>query len=229
MKNTGFSQTDVADSHMRRFGENFILVSKIRSCLIVKSNDMPLLSDSSTSKVVELTLHQSAFGSFPPKAADQLKPFGIESENIESAGKKISSEKNFATVWITLVVVALLTEKQKGEKELWELVVGKAKKWLQKNVDPTTLITLETKSKEFISAIYQESKRMCPSGHPLFVVGRRDGSMWHCDSLTQCVGGCAGDGAHSNAIVWRCSNDWRMKIGGTCDFDLCGECIKQNI
>merc|ERR1711915_213751 len=203
MMKTGFSQTDVADSRMRRF-------------------------DSSTSKVVALTLHQTASGSFPPIAADHLKPFGIESECIETAGKKISSEKNFATVWITLVIVALLTENQKDGKDVWELVVGKARKWLQKNVDPATLATLEERSKDFIRDNCQESKRMCPLGHLLSVVSSRDSSSWHCDSLGRCVGGCDGDGVHSHTTVWRCSNDWRVKNGGTCDFDLCGECIKQN-
>ena len=43
-------------------------------------------------------------------------------------------------------------------------------------------------------------------------------------SIWSCNGGC-GKRSGGQEEVWRCSNDKRMSFKGTCDFDLCGECV----
>ena len=50
---------------------------------------------------------------------------------------------------------------------------------------------------------------------------------WNCDSNSKCVGDCNSNGLHISKTAWRCSQDKRVMVGGTCDFDLCGDCIKQ--
>ena len=187
-------------------------------------------SQSSSSDVLRLTMCQAANGSFPPQA-DIASILGVEHAKVLEAGKAISSGATFTTTWMTVVVVAFLTEKCKEEKDVWELVVEKAKRWLQNNGDGFVSVHLE-KAQEFILQaipIKKSSSKTWPRGHILSLATPRDGSAWHCDSMSRCVGGCSGDGNHSHQSVWRCSQDWRVISGGTCDFHLCGECVKKNV
>eukprot|EP00092_Neocalanus_flemingeri_P058043 GFUD01069103.1.p1 GENE.GFUD01069103.1~~GFUD01069103.1.p1 ORF type:complete len:411 (-),score=98.02 GFUD01069103.1:90-1232(-) len=188
------------------------------------SNDSFKTGQSSSSDVLKLTMCQAANGSFPPQP-DIASILGVELEKVFEAGKAVSSD----ATWMTVVVVAFLTENCKEEKDVWELVVEKAQRWLQNNAGFVSF-HLE-KAKEFLLQtipVRKASGKTCPQGHVLSLVTTRDGSPWHCDSMTLCVGGCNGDGEHPHQSVWRCSHDWRVTSGGTCDFDLCGECVKQN-
>ena len=120
-------------------------------------------SQSSSSDVLRLTMCQAANGSFPPQA-DIASILGVELVKVLEAGKAISSGATFTTTWMTVVVVAFLTEKCKEEKDVWELVVEKAKRWLQNNGDGFVSVHLE-KAKEFILQaipIRESSNRTCP-------------------------------------------------------------------
>ena len=143
------------------------------------------------------------------------------------AGRSLCKGATFETIWMTLVVVAFLTEKCKGERDIWELVVEKAQKWLQSHGQVKQGDHGE-KAKEFITEAVP-IRRLCPSGHKLSMVPTGSGSLWHCDSDYKCVGGCNSDGEYPHQTVWRCSQDKRVNRGGSCDFDICGECVKQNV
>jgi len=182
-------------------------------------------SQASSSDVVRLTMDQTANGSFLPKESI-ANIIDVEHKKLMEAGRSLSTDAKFENIWMTLVVVAFLTEKCKDECDIWELVVEKAKKWLQSQ-DPAVKDHLE-KAKEFIKEAVP-SRRVCPSGHKLSMVPTGSGNLWHCDSDSKCVGGCNSDGEHPHQTVWRCSQDKRVTRGGSCDFDICGECVKQNV
>ena len=174
---------------------------------------------------------QAANGSFPPQDS-VTNILGVKLEKVLDAEKIIKSEPSFATAWMTMVVIAFLTEKCEYEKDVWELVVEKAQKWLQNNV-VGPVMEYEHKAKEFIlrldSSAGITTSKTCPAGHNLSLIAARDGSFWHCDSQSRCVGGCNSDGEHRLQSVWRCDQDKRVRQGGGCDFDICGDCIKQNV
>eukprot|EP00092_Neocalanus_flemingeri_P018239 GFUD01019739.1.p1 GENE.GFUD01019739.1~~GFUD01019739.1.p1 ORF type:complete len:927 (-),score=280.27 GFUD01019739.1:214-2994(-) len=185
---------------------------------------------STSSDVLRLTMCQAANGSFPAHA-DIANILGVKLEKVKDAGKAINSDENFTTTWMTVVVVAFLTEKCKEEKDVWELVVEKAERWLNSSSGGSVAGHVE-KAKEFISQslpIRKVTSKTCPQGHKLSLVTATDGAAWHCDSNNRCVGGCNSDGEHPHHSVWRCSQDWRATAGGSCDFDICGECVKQNV
>ena len=71
---------------------------------------------------------QTANGPFPPQEA-VTSIIGVEHKQVLDAGKALGSDAISATVWMTMI--AFLTEKCKDEKDVWELVVEKAMKWLQ--------------------------------------------------------------------------------------------------
>ena len=184
------------------------------------------LGSSSPSDVVRLTMDQAANGSFLPKESI-ASIVGVELKTVLDAGTAISSNAMFSTIWMTLVVVTFLTEKCQGEKDVWELVVEKAQKWLQKQ-DTVLVKGHHEKAKEFITKAVS-MRRTCPSGHKLSIVTSGAGSLWHCDSNSRCVAGCNSDGEHPQQSVWRCSQDKRVIRGGSCDFDICGDCVQQNV
>ena len=76
-------------------------------------------------------------------------------------------------------------------------------------------------------------EKKCQNGHQLYLVSgntlkilQENGSRWICNHKPFCVGGHGFEfGVHIDVKVWRCSNDQRMIIGGTCHFDLCEDCI----
>ena len=92
---------------------------------------------------------QAANGSFPTRS-DIGSIMGQTSEKVLEAGKEISHDDTFATIWMTLVVAMFLREKCTEQKDIWELVVEKAWMWLQMDVDSFRLGGLEEKAKEFI-------------------------------------------------------------------------------
>jgi len=183
-------------------------------------------SQASSSDVVRLTMDQAANGSFLPKESI-ANIIDVELKKVMEAGRSLSSDAKFETIWMTLVVVAFLTEKCIDESDIWELVVEKAKKWLQSLGHAKPGDHWE-QAKEFIKEAVP-TRRLCPSGHKLSMVPTGSGSLWHCDSDYKCVGGCNTDGEHSHQTVWRCSQDKRVHQGGSCDFDICGECVKQSV
>ena len=129
---------------------------------------------------------QAANGSFPPYS-DIGGIMGLTIEKVLDAGKDISTDDTFSTIWMTLVVTMFLTEKCAEQKDIWELVVEKAKRWLQMSVDSFRLDMLEEKAKEFIVetiAVKQDASKRCPQGHTLSPVTQRDGTAWHCE---ECV------------------------------------------
>merc|ERR1711892_1261328 len=104
---------------------------------------------SCSSDVLRLTMCQAANGSFPPQDS-VTNILGVKLEKVLDAEKIIRSEPSFATAWMTMVVIAFLTEKCGGEKDVWELVVEKAQKWLQNNNVVGPVMEYEHKAKEFI-------------------------------------------------------------------------------
>jgi hypothetical protein len=93
-------------------------------------------------------MHQAANGSFPPQEA-VTSIIGVEHKLVLDAGKALGSDTISANVWMTTVVVAFLTEKCKDEKDVWELVVEKAMKWLQ-NSGVELVSDHAEKAREFI-------------------------------------------------------------------------------
>ena len=65
------------------------------------------------------------------------------------AAKDIRPDATFPTIWMTYVTM-FLTEKCAEQKDIWELVVKKAQRWLQMSVDSFRFGDLEDKAKEFI-------------------------------------------------------------------------------
>ena len=78
-------------------------------------------------------MFQAANGSFSPSSAI-VGIIGLTAEKVLDAGKDISTDDTFATIWMTLVVTMFLTEKCAEQKDIWELVMEKAKRWLQMSV-----------------------------------------------------------------------------------------------
>jgi hypothetical protein len=92
-------------------------------------------------------MFQAANGSFSPNS-DIVGIMGLTAEKVIDAGKDISTDDTFATIWMTLVVTIFLTEKCAEQKDIWGLVVKKAQSWLQMSVDSFRLGVLEQKAKE---------------------------------------------------------------------------------
>ena len=93
---------------------------------------------------------QAANGSFPPYS-DIGGIMGLTIEKVLDAGKDISTDDTFATIWMTLVVTIFLTEKCAEQIDIWEFFVKKAKSWLQTSVDSFRLSYLENKAKELFN------------------------------------------------------------------------------
>jgi len=111
-------------------------------------------SSSLSSNVVRLTMSQAANGSFPPKDT-VTSILGIKLQNMLDAGAALSSHASFPTIWLTMVVVAFLKERCQDEKDVWELVVEKAKKWLQTQ-DQALIRGKEDKATEFIKKMAKQ-------------------------------------------------------------------------
>jgi hypothetical protein len=94
-------------------------------------------------------MFQAANGSFPP-SSDICGLMGLSIEKVLEAGKDISTDETFATIWMTLVVTMFLTGKCAEQKDIWELVAEKVQMWLQMSVDKFCLGDLEQKAKAFI-------------------------------------------------------------------------------
>ena len=56
----------------------------------------------------------------------------------------------------------------------------------------------------------------CPEGH---ILALTEGSLvwWWCD--------LCGEERERTEAAWRCSEDWRQGRGGSCDFDVCTDCV----
>ena len=137
---------------------------------------------------------------------------GLTIEKVLDAGKEISTDDTFPTIWMTLVVTMFLTEKCAEQKNSWELVVAKAQRWLQMSVDSFCLGDQDEKAKGFIIQtipVKQDERRSCIQGPKLSPETHRSYAACHCDSKIRCVGGCAFD---ENILIRVCGGV--IKIGG---------------
>jgi len=99
--------------------------------------------------VHSLTLSQAANGSFPA-AQSVANILGVDVEEMMEAGGGSKEDKVFMTVWVTMVVMVFLKENCQEEREVWDLVVEKARKWLQDN-EAASLSDLQQKAKQFVT------------------------------------------------------------------------------
>jgi len=177
--------------------------------------------DNNGSVVLKLTLAQNAEGSFPV-TDDIAKIIGVSLTDMLVFGSNIDPR-----AWVTLVCIEFLEKFCQDEKDVWELVVLKAQTWLNKNF-PNLGPVAKMVAKDFVSKNVRQSQKTCPLGHQLFLVpSTKVGSGgWYCDRKILCSGGHGNAGLYANVQVWRCEYDWRMKTGGTCDFDLCDDCAR---
>ena len=67
----------------------------------------------------------------------------------------------------------------------------------------------------------KENNATCNNGHELF----RKFDCWYCNGK-----GCniSNQNASPDISVWRCNNDKRVTKRGSCDYDLCSNCIKDS-
>jgi len=98
--------------------------------------------------VHSLTLSQAANGSFP-EAQSVANILGVDIEEMIEAGGRRKEDKVFMTVWVTMVVMVFLKENCQEEREVWDLVFEKAKKWLENN-GAASLPELQQKAKQFV-------------------------------------------------------------------------------
>ena len=98
-----------------------------------------------------LTLSQAANGSFPA-AQSVANILGVDLEEMMEAGGGSKEDSVFMTVWVTMVVMVFLTEKCQEEREVWELVVEKARKWL-KNSCIVSIDGLKQKASDFVQKL----------------------------------------------------------------------------
>ena len=96
---------------------NLYLLSDL--CILCCLNHHKNLSDLYTSSaVMRLTMCQAANGSFP-HSSDICCIMGLTIEKVLEAGKDISTDYTFPTIWMTLVVTMFLTEKCAEQKYIW--------------------------------------------------------------------------------------------------------------
>ena len=164
---------------------------------------------------VRLTLCQAADGSFPaePRTATLLGWENLQDLLDHGLGLAVEPE-----VWITTCCLVFLQENCRADKQSWDLVAQKATKWLQsRGVDQKTI---REKAEELMRPEGRRRDVVCPAGHRLAPVPLESSGHqpWFCDS-----GGpqCAGAGTQP----WRCEQDWRVRPGGHCDFDICSLCV----
>jgi len=98
--------------------------------------------------VHSLTLSQAANGSFP-EAQSVANILGVDVQEMMEAGGASKEDKVFMTVWVTMVVMVFLKENCQEEREVWDLVFEKAKKWLENN-GAASLPELQQKAKQFV-------------------------------------------------------------------------------
>jgi len=98
--------------------------------------------------VHSLTLSQAANGSFPA-AQSVANILGVDVEEMMEAGGGSKEDRVFMTVWVTMVVMVFLKENCQEEREVWDLVFEKAKKWLENN-GAASLPELQQKAKQFV-------------------------------------------------------------------------------
>merc|ERR1711915_506302 len=177
------------------------------------------------SVVLRLTLAQNADGSFPI-TDDIAKIIGVSLTDMLVFGTNIDPR-----AWVTLVCIEFLEQVCQNEKDVWELVVMKAHTWVNKNF-PNLGQGAKILAKNFALKNVNQSPRpkMCNLGHQLHLVpaSKVGSGGWYCDRKSYCSGGHGEAGLYNNVQVWRCLNDWRMTNGGTCDFDLCDDCVRVN-
>ena len=94
---------------------------------------------------------QAANGSFPAKLSVG-KILEVDIDKIVEAGAGRKEDTMFVTAWVTMVVIVFLMEKCGEEKDVWELVVDKARNWL-KNCGVDSMAKLEKKAKDFVYKI----------------------------------------------------------------------------
>jgi len=99
--------------------------------------------------VHSLTLSQAANGSFPA-AQSVANILGVDVQEMMEAGGASKEDKVFMTVWVTMVAMVFLKENCQAEREVWDLVFEKAKKWLLQDYGAASLSDLQQKAKQFV-------------------------------------------------------------------------------
>ena len=170
----------------------------------------------SGSKSLSLTLCQKADGSFPADQDTAAVLGWTDLQELLDHGLAVSVEP---VVWVTLCCLLHLRENCQADKLSWELVAEKATKWLQSR---GVSGAVEEKARQLMRKVAGSRPVVCPEGHRLSPVpGEEAGQQpWFCDAGLQCAGG-----PDRGARPWRCQQDWRVKSGGRCDFDICSLCV----
>ena len=169
---------------------------------------------------LKLTLTQNPSGSFP--VTEEVA--GIIGVSLEDLLVPSTATATDPRAWVTLVCLSFLTLHCREDRDTWELVADKARTWLASTF-PQLNTDASAAAAEFVRQ--HAVTRSCGRGHRLYRVReaeRLTSGPWHCDAGAACVGGRGEDGAHAEVSVWRCRQDWRVVSGGSCDYDLCGDC-----
>ena len=170
---------------------------------------------------LKLTLTQNPSGSFPV-TEEVAGIIGVSLEDLLARGAATATDPR---AWVTLVCLSFLTLLCREDSDTWGLVADKARTWLASTFPQLHTSAASAAAAEFVRQ--HAVTRRCGRGHRLYRVReaeRLTSGPWHCDAGAACVGGRGEDGAHAEVSVWRCRQDWRMVSGGSCDYDLCGDC-----
>ena len=167
---------------------------------------------------LKLTLTQNPSGSFPV-TEEVAAIIGVSLEDLLAPSTATATDPR---AWVTLVCLTFLSLHCREDRDTWDLVADKARTWLA-----STFPQLDTSAAAAEFVRQHAVTRSCGRGHRLYRVREADrltSGPWHCDAGAACVGGRGEDGAHGEVSVWRCRQDWRVSSGGSCDYDLCGDC-----
>lgn len=169
------------------------------------TNDSFRRGGSPSITVVALSSCQAANGSFP-RSSTLTSLFGA------------ALETNPSVEWSTALAVAWFEERCQGQRDEWELVVDKARRWLVAQ----GMGGMVDQARSVLQG------KVCALGHAMQMIQRKPGELWHCDSLGGCQGKAQGDSDHAGIQSWRCAEDMRVRNGGTCNYDICEACVKSN-
>lgn len=170
---------------------------------------------------LKLTLTQNPSGSFPV-TEEVAAIIGVSLEDLLAPSTATATDPR---AWVTLVCLTFLSLHCREDRDTWDLVADKARTWLTSTFPQLDNSAASAAAAEFVRQ--HAVTRSCGRGHRLYRVREADrltSGPWHCDAGAACVGGRGEDGDHAEVSVWRCRQDWRMVSGGSCDYDLCGDC-----
>ena len=170
---------------------------------------------------LKLTLTQNPSGSFPV-TEEVAAIIGVSLEDLLAPSTATATDPR---AWVTLVCLTFLSLHCGEDRDTWDLVADKARAWLTSTFPQLDNSAASAAAAEFVRQ--HAVTKSCGRGHRLYRVREADrltSGPWHCDAGAACVGGRGEDGDHAEVSVWRCRQDWRVSSGGSCDYDLCGDC-----